>query len=92
VDMKASPLSRPCPNFGAHRRAVIVDDEVTIQLRWDRGLNTAQKTQKLLMPVALLALGDDLPAGHIQSCKEGCGAMAHTVVWCSFGSTKTHGQ
>ena len=73
-------------------RAVVVDNEVNIQLRWERGLNAAQKTQKLLVPVALLALGEDLPAGHIQSCREGRGAMAHTVVWCSFGSTKTHGQ
>ena len=57
-------------------RAVVVDDEVNIQLCWDRGLNTAQKTHKLLVPVPRLARVSTSPVAHVKAGEQGGDAEA----------------
>jgi len=66
-------------------RAVVIHDQMHVQLRWNSELNTAQKCQELLMPVTGLAVGQHRAVEHVQSGKECGGAVALVVVCDSFG-------
>ena len=87
--MEAGPLSQPGPHlslrgraslYGVFVSAVVVDNQVEVQVLGDGLLDLAQKAQELLVPVAGLALGDHLPCGHVQRREQGCGAVADVVM------------
>jgi hypothetical protein len=59
--------------------AVVVDDPVNVEVFGHTGIDVAQEAQKLLMPMAGLALGEDLAIGDVQGRERGRGAVAHVV-------------
>ena len=66
MNLVARPLRQPGTYFGMFVRRVIVDDQVDVQFRRDAVVETAQKCEKLLMPVSRFAFGED-GAGAISS-------------------------
>ena len=95
--MEAGTLGQPGTNLGVLMGAVVVDDQVEVQVLGDGFLDLAQKTQKFLVAMPRLALGDHLAGGHIQSREQGCGAVTNVIVgdalavrprpfaWCKTG-------
>ena len=72
--------------------AVVVDDQVHVELGWDLLVDPPQETQKLLVPVPGLALGDHRTGGHVQGGKQCGGAVADVVVGDSLDVAQTHRQ
>src|SRR2546430_8516857 len=61
-------------------RAVVVDDQVDVELLRDAVLDTPQKGEELLMAMARLAIGQHRAVEHIERCEERRGAMALVIV------------
>lgn len=55
-------------------------------------LDLAQEPQELLMPVARLVISDHRTGGHVQSSRQGGGAVADVVVGDALHVAQTHGQ
>ncbi len=60
--------------------AVVVHDQVDVQILWHRLLDLPEEAQELLVPVARHALGEHLAGGHVQGGEQGGGAVADVVV------------
>ena len=67
--MVARPVSEPTLNAGVLVGAVVVDDEVDIEVQGHVGLDVSEEAQELLIAVARLALGEDLASGNVQAVK-----------------------
>ena len=65
MEMVAGPCSEPALDFDVFMGAVIVDDEVDIEVRGHVGVNVLEEAEELLMTVPWLALSEDLARGHI---------------------------
>jgi hypothetical protein len=64
--------SKPSPDFGVFVAAVIVEDHVDQPTGRDVALEAVQKTQKLLVPVALHAPAHDRAVEHVEGGEQGC--------------------
>jgi len=62
------------------------------QVLGDVLLDLAKKTQKLLVAMARLALGDHLSGCLVQRREQGCGAVTDVVVGDALGVPQAHGQ
>ena len=58
-DVPAGSGRKPGLDLGVFVSAVIVDDQMDVQVRRDRTVDPPQKSEKFLMAVPRLALGDD---------------------------------
>jgi len=65
VYVEAGPLGQPRTNFGVFVGAVVVDDQVDVEILLDGLLDLAEEAEELLVPVARPALGQHLPSGHV---------------------------
>jgi hypothetical protein len=59
VDVEARPLGEPFPDHGRLVGAVVVGDQVNLQVRGHLGLDRIQKLAKLLRAMAAVQLADD---------------------------------
>ena len=73
-------VGQPCPDFGVLVAAVIIQDHMDQLAGRDVALETVQKTQEFLVPVALHALADDAPVEQVEGGKQGGRAVADIVV------------
>ena len=80
VDVEAWPLRQPGAEFGVLESAIVVDDQVHVELGGNFLVDPPQETQELLVTVPGFALGDHRTSGHVQSGKQGGGAVANVVV------------
>ena len=74
MDVVAWPGGEPALDPGGLVGAVVVDDEVDLQIGGNVGVDVLEKAQELLVAVARLALGEDWASGDIQCGEEGGGA------------------
>jgi hypothetical protein len=86
------PLRQPGLYFGVLVGAVVVDDQVQIELLGLLILDPPQEAQELLLPMPMLAFGDHRIGDHIQVCKQGGGAGADVVVDDVLHIPQAHGQ
>jgi hypothetical protein len=92
VNVEAQTASEPSLDASVPVSAVVIDDQMHLQLRRDIRFNVAQEAEKLLMAVARFALGEDLPVGDIQSGKERRGPMADVIVRDPLDVSEPHGS
>ena len=92
VDMEARTLGEPDFDTGVPVGAVVIDDQMNIQMLRDIGLDMTQKAQELLMAVPRFALREDLSVGDIERREQGRGAMSDVVVGDAFHVAQTHWQ
>src|SRR5689334_16451989 len=55
---------QPGADRGVLVRAIVVEDEMNVEIGRDIGVDVLQKGEELLVPVPALALGEDLAALH----------------------------
>ena len=77
--MKARTASEPGAHFRVFVRGVVVHDQVHVEILGHALLDVPQERQILLMPMARLALREDLSVGDIQRCKQGRRPMMNVV-------------
>jgi len=63
--MVARPSGDPALHLGMFVGAIVVDDEVDVEVRGHVGVNVLEEAEELLMTVPWLALSEDLARGHI---------------------------
>ena len=90
--MEAGSLRQPGTHLGVLVGAVVVDDQVHVQILGDGLLDLAQEAQEFLVPMPGLALGDHLASGHIQSREQGGGAVADVDMSHALYVAKPQGQ
>ena len=69
--MVARAGGEPALDPGVLVGAVVVDDEVDVQVRRHAGVDVPEEAQELLVAVTRLALGEDLAGGDIEGCEQG---------------------
>jgi hypothetical protein len=76
VKVPARPLRRPHLDLRVLVGALVVDDQVSIQLGRYGRFNAAQESEELLMSVSRLAVRQPFATEYIQRRKQRCRAMA----------------
>lgn len=62
MNVPARPLGQPRFDLRMLVGAVVIDDQMNIELRWYRGFDTAQEGEEFLMTVPRLAVGEHFTA------------------------------
>lgn len=78
--MKSWMFLQPFLYGGMLMRGIVINNEVQVQPLWRLFVDGLQKLKKLLMPMARLALCNDMTLGNVQSREERCGPMPLVVV------------
>ena len=92
VHMIAGTRRQPAIDRRMLVRAVVVHDQMNIEIGRHTGVHALEKAQILLVAMAALADGQDLAGGDVQGGKEGRGAVAHVVVRDAFDVADAHRQ
>jgi hypothetical protein len=92
VEVKARTPGEPGFDSGVPVGAVVIDNEMNVQMIGNIGLDVAQEAQKLLMPMPRFALCEDLAIGHIEGCEQRRGAVPDVVVGNAFHVPQPHRQ
>jgi hypothetical protein len=71
VDVKARAGSQPAPDARGLVRAVVVEDEMDVQLVGHLRFNGLQASEELLTAMASMTLADDGPGRDIECRKQG---------------------
>ena len=81
----------PAFDLGMLVGAVVVDDEVEIEVWAHAGVDVLEEAQKLLVAMPRLALGDDLAGGHVQGGKEVGGTVTDVAMRDAFDVARQSG-
>ena len=92
MDMVARPGGEPALDLGMLVGAVVVDDEVDVEVGGHAGVDVLEEAQELLMTMPWLALGDDLAGGHVQGGKEVGGTVTDVAMRDAFDVSEPEGQ
>ena len=82
----------PGSYFGGFVRCVIVHDQVNVQRGRHLAVNAIQEAQKFLMPMAPMALADDLAGSDVQRGKQGGRAVPLIIMGPTLGLSWAHRQ
>ncbi len=69
MDVEAWPRSQPEADLGVLVSGVVVDDQMYVERCRDSLVDALEKAEKLLMPVARLALGQHRSGGDVECCE-----------------------
>lgn len=84
VQMPAWMTQQPLPHSAGFMGGVVVGHHMDGQIRRGRAFNVAQELRKFLLPVAGLALREDLPGLDVHGGKQGGGAVAEVIMAGAF--------
>jgi dihydroxyacetone kinase len=73
-------------------RPVVINDEMHIEPRRDAGIDLLQEPEKLLVPMARLALGNDLAVGDVECREQGRRAVAFIIMREAISIAEAHRQ
>lgn len=92
MNMKSRTSSKPGADRCGLVGAVVVHDQMDVQIRRNTLLDGVQKAQEFGGPVSRLRLTDDLTGGDIERSEQRRGAMTHVVVGPSLGHARRQRQ
>ena len=90
--MKAPMACEPGFDLGMFVGGVVVGDQVHCERRRHLPLEMIEKADKLLMPVARFALGDNRTIEYVEGRKQGRGTVPLVIVGYSFHVPQSHGR
>jgi hypothetical protein len=90
--MEPRPPREPGRDFPVFVGAVVVDDQMHVEIGGHVRLDVGEEAEELLMPVARLALREDIPRLDIQGGDERRDPVARVVVRKPFGVAQAHGE
>ena len=71
---------QPCLYFRVFVRPIVVHDQMQRDIAGELGIESPQEFQKLLMPVSLMALANDLALQCLQSSEQSRCAVAFVIM------------
>src|SRR6476661_9090474 len=83
---------KPALHFGHLVSAVVIHDQMNIEVGGNSLLDAVQETQKLLMSMTAVAGTDHLSCRHIESSKQRGGSVAEIIVSLACGHAGPKGQ
>ena len=83
-------LGQPAFHLLVFVSAVVVDDQMHIEIRCYTLVNVVEETKKLLVSMPTAALRDHVASCHIQCSKNRHRAVPYVVVRHAFDIPKTH--
>src|ERR1700682_2988341 len=92
MDVVARPAREPGFDRGVFVSAVVVGNQVDLELGGDAAVEMIEKGQELLMAMARLALRDDRAVKHVERREQSGGTVAKVVVGYAFDITPSHRQ
>lgn len=92
MDVEPGSPGEPGLDLGVFVGAVVVDDEMDVQVFGDAVVDVPQEGEELLVPVAPLALGEHRTGRHVEGGEQGGGAMADVIVGDAIDVAESHGQ
>jgi len=63
-------MRQPGPHFGMLVGGIVVHDEVNVEFFRNTGIQSAEEGEKLLVPVARLAFGEDCARSKVERRKQ----------------------
>src|SRR6185312_13065367 len=90
--MEPGPLGQPVPDHRCLVSAVVIEDEMNVQIDRDLCLDNIQKLAELNRTMPLVELADDTAGLQVQSSKQGRGPVAFIVVGAALHLTWLHGK
>src|SRR5204863_6886084 len=90
--MEPRPRGEPTFHLRVLVGAVVVDDQVDVEVFGHGSVNVAQKLQELLMAMAPSALREHSTGREVQSCKQCRRPMADVVVGDALDVSETQRQ
>lgn len=92
VQMKTRMFLQPGFDLGMFVRGLVIQDQMQVAIRGSLPIELLEELEPFLMPVARLALRDDLPSGDVQGGEERRGSMPDIVVGQRARSTLLEGS
>src|SRR5437879_11474314 len=92
VDMKARPLRQPAFDRRGFVRAVVIHDQMHVEIRGHVGGDGVEKYAELPSAMAAMTLPDDLAAGYVERRKQRGRSMAYVVVRPALDLPRAHRQ
>lgn len=92
VQMEARPLQQPLADQGRFMRAIVVEDQMHVQLCGDRRLNRVEELPELSRPMPLMELPNDAAGFDFQGGEERGRAMAMVVMGPTLNLSRAHRQ
>ena len=90
--MVTSMFGKPTPYGWCLMGAVVITNEMDVEIGGHGCVNGIEKLLEFLGPVTAIALADDLARSHIQCGKQRGRPVADVVMSALFRITETHGQ
>src|SRR5882672_10475112 len=90
--MEPRALGQPVPDERRLVGAIVIEDEMNVQIGRDLGLDDIQKPAELHRAMSLVELADDTAGFQVQSGKQGRGPVALRVVRATLQLPRLHGQ
>ena len=90
VNMKAWMACKPALDGRRFMRSIVVENEMNLLLAGDLGINTTQKLQKLLVPMAPMTRANNLSGLYVECGKERRHAVTQVVVRLPLRYARAH--
>ena len=90
VEMEATPFLRlpPLLHLRALVRAIVVQDQVNLQIGWNWAFEVIQKADKLAAPRPRLTGANNLPIQDVESGQPGSRTVPLIIVGWAFGQAR----
>ena len=92
VQVEARALGQPTANELSFVRAIVVQDEMHIEVWGDVALDGIEEAAELTGAMPAMHLAEHLAAGYVESGEQAGGAVANVVVAAAFDLSRAHGQ
>ena len=92
MQMKPGPLRQSLLHLAGFMGAIVINDQMGIQVVRHSPVNLLEEGEKLLVTVATLALGQHFARGYIQGSKQRCGAVMNVVRGHTFHTAQLQRQ
>jgi hypothetical protein len=92
MQVKTRMTCEPCFDFRVFVRAVVIDDQMHVQLLGHFALDVTQESEELLVSMARLTLREHLAIGDIERRKEGGRTVTVVVVRHTLEVAQSQGQ
>src|SRR5688572_21309114 len=70
VEMKSRVASEPAAHARCLVGAVVVEDQMHVEVRWHLGLDRLEELEELLTPMPPMTLADDFAGGDVEGGKQ----------------------
>ena len=92
MNVETWPHCEPDTHLEVFVGSLLVNDHVYVQTAWNCCIDLLEKTEKLLMVVVRLAVGEDGVVCDVERSKQGGGSVPYIIMSDAFQIAQPYGQ